>query len=232
MPTSVWSLPIGCRSRPGIGLSGVRSSRPGSSWPPLRQWISVGLHAVFVLHHAAHPDHGGDLIFRQADALAAQVLRRLDAGVGADVDAGMAEQPRHEGRDADIGRGAGRDGAHVARERQLRDVEFLVAEGAEENLLGIERQVGDGAALDLDAAVLDRAACGRNCRRRSLSAPRPLHLLAMFGCGRTGRTESVLAYIRAVKPIKPVALLDARLRDNFTSKSTSLSALEREGERP
>ena len=30
-----------------------------------------GLDAVFVLQHAAHPHHRGDLIFRQADALAA-----------------------------------------------------------------------------------------------------------------------------------------------------------------
>ena len=62
------------------------------------------LHAVFVLHHAAHPDHRGDLIFRHADALAAQVLRLLDAGALADVDAGMAEDARHERRHADIGR--------------------------------------------------------------------------------------------------------------------------------
>ena len=156
MPTSVLSCGIGCRSRPGIGLSGVRSSRPGCSWPPLRQWISDGVHAVFVLHHAAHPDHRGDLIFRQADALAAQVLGLADAGVLADVDAGMAEDARHEGRNADIGRGAGRDRADVARERNLRDVEFLESEGAVENLLRIERQVGHRAALDLDPAVLDR----------------------------------------------------------------------------
>ena len=32
-----WKVPS------AIGLSGVRSSRPASSWPPLRQWISVGL---------------------------------------------------------------------------------------------------------------------------------------------------------------------------------------------
>ena len=37
MPTSVLSWGIALRSRPGMGLSGVRSSRPASSWPPLRQ---------------------------------------------------------------------------------------------------------------------------------------------------------------------------------------------------
>ena len=156
MPTSVLSLPIGCRSSPGIGFSGVRSSRPGSSWPPLRQWMSVGLHAVFVLQHAAHPDHRGDLVLGQADALAAQVVRLADAGIGAHIDAGVAEQPRHERRDADIVRRAGRHGADIARERQLGDLELLEAEGAKEDFLRIERQVVDGAALDLHAAVLDR----------------------------------------------------------------------------
>src|SRR5262249_32646151 len=92
-----------------------------------------------------------------ADALAAQVSRRADAGVHANVDAGMPEQPRHEGGDAHIGRRPGRDGAHVARERKLRDVEFLVAERAEKNFLGIERQIRDGAALDLHPAVADGA---------------------------------------------------------------------------
>jgi hypothetical protein len=42
MPTSVRFSPMAARSRPGIGLSGVRSPRPGSSWPPLRQRISAG----------------------------------------------------------------------------------------------------------------------------------------------------------------------------------------------
>src|SRR5580658_10583175 len=46
-------------------------------------------HAVFVLHHAAHPDHRGDLIFRYADALAAQILRLGDARIFADIDTGM-----------------------------------------------------------------------------------------------------------------------------------------------
>src|SRR6185312_16677897 len=49
------------------------------------------LDAVLVLHDAALPDHGGDLIFRHADALALEVLRLGDAAIGADIDAGMAE---------------------------------------------------------------------------------------------------------------------------------------------
>ena len=116
----------------------------------------VGLHAVFVLQHAAHPDHGRDLVFGQADALAAQVLRLVDAGVGAHIDAGMPEQPRHERRDADVLRRARGDRADVARERHLRDVEFLELEQPVEDLLRIERQVVDVAALDLHPAVDDR----------------------------------------------------------------------------
>jgi hypothetical protein len=71
-------------------------------------------NAVFVLHHGAHPDYRGNLIFGQADALAAQILRPADSGTVADIDARMAKNPRHEGRNADIGRGAGRHRADVA----------------------------------------------------------------------------------------------------------------------
>src|SRR5262249_2886697 len=68
---------------------------PGLLLPTVAPMDLVRLDAVFVLHHAAHPDHRGDLIFREADALAAQILRRADACVGADVDAGVAAEPRH-----------------------------------------------------------------------------------------------------------------------------------------
>src|SRR5207253_3022993 len=44
----------------------------------------------------------------------------------------------------------------VARKRQLGDVEFLVAEGAKENLLGIERQVGDRAPFHPHPTLPDR----------------------------------------------------------------------------
>src|SRR5262249_6314533 len=115
------------------------------------------LDAIFVLHHAAHPDHGRDLIFGHADALAAQILGLLDARVGADVHARMTEDARDERRNGDVGRGAGRYRAQVARERELRDVELVKLEGAVEGLLRVERQVGDGAAVDLDAAIPDRA---------------------------------------------------------------------------
>ena len=130
---------------------------PGLLLPAVAPMDFGRLDAVFVLHQAAHPHHRGDLIFGQADALAAQVLRLADAGVLADIDAGMPENARHESGDADIGRGAGRHRAQIARKRQLRDVEFLEFEGAVENLFGIERQIGGRAALDPDASIHDRA---------------------------------------------------------------------------
>src|SRR5262249_14771187 len=114
-------------------------------------------HAVFVLQHAAHPDHGGDLIFRPANPLALEIGPGADAGIAAHIDAGMPEQPRDKGWDADIGRIARGHGADIAREREFRDVELLIAEGAEEYLLGIERQVSGRAAFHLYPAIPDGA---------------------------------------------------------------------------
>src|SRR5262245_20487902 len=165
-------------------------------------------HAVFVLQHAAHPDHGGDLIFRQADALAPEVGRRADAGIGAHVDPGMPKQPRHEGGDADIGRIPRCDRAHIARKRKLRDVEFLVAEGAKEDFFRIKRQVDDLAAFDLDAAVPDGARAvviaARN-RYRHLNHWGLLVVSRWDGVGARQRDansslwQSVLASLSAVK---------------------------------
>src|SRR5262245_36123744 len=68
----------------------------------------------------------------------------------------MAEQPRHERRDADVLRHAGRHHADEARTGNLGNLELLELEQAVEDFLGIERQKVDGAAVDLDATVLDR----------------------------------------------------------------------------
>jgi hypothetical protein len=116
----------------------------------------VRRNAVFMLHQAAHPYDRGDLILRHANALAAQIGRRLYARIAANIDAGMAEDARHEGRYSNVGRGSIGHGAQVAREGEFTDVEFLVLKCAEEDFLGIERQIGDGAALDLHPPVHDR----------------------------------------------------------------------------
>src|SRR4029079_692302 len=116
----------------------------------------VRFDAVFVLQHAAHPDHRCDLIFRQPDSLAAQVFRFPDASVGADIDARVPEDARNERRNPDIGRRAGCRRTDEAGERQVADVELFEFESAVEDLLWIERQVVYVAPLDLHAAVYDR----------------------------------------------------------------------------
>src|SRR5262249_27905860 len=64
---------------------------------------------------------------------------------------------RDERGNPDIFRRPRRDSPDIARERKLGDIEFGVAEGAKENLLGIEGKIGRGAAFHLDATVLERA---------------------------------------------------------------------------
>nr|WP_292038977.1 hypothetical protein [Massilia sp. UBA6681] len=113
--------------------------------------------AVVVLQDRAHPDVGGELVLGQADAAAAQVLGALDA-VGAHVDRGVAEGARQEHRHADVGQGAGGGLDGGAGERQLADVEFLGAEGAEEDLFRRERHEDGIDAVDLDGAVDQGAA--------------------------------------------------------------------------
>ncbi len=63
-----------------------------------------GIDAVFVLQNAALPHRRGELIFRNADALADQILGLGDAALGGDEDAVMAEEPRGKDRDRDEGR--------------------------------------------------------------------------------------------------------------------------------
>src|SRR5260370_38955158 len=95
----------------------------------------------------------------------------------------MPEQARHEGGDADIGRIPRGYRADVARERKLRDVEFVVAEGAKEDFFRIKRQVGDLAAFHLDAAVPDGPGAVLVAARNGY---RPLHhrgLLTGFALG-------------------------------------------------
>ena len=118
----------------------------------------LGLDAVFVGEHAAYPDVGGDLVFGQAYGLALEVGRRLDAAVGADVDARVAEQARHKGRHADVGVLAAGGHQRVAGHRDFRHVKFVELEGAVKSLLGFYRHGGHFTALYRRAAVKERAA--------------------------------------------------------------------------
>src|SRR3984893_2184152 len=115
------------------------------------------LDPVFVLQDAAHPDIGGHLIFRQPDGLALEVLRARDAAVGADIDAAVTKQPRHEGRDRDVMGVAARRRHRVAAHRDFGDVEFGELEGAVERLFRLQVDRGDVATFDRRAAVEYRA---------------------------------------------------------------------------
>ena len=132
--------------------------------------MDVGrIDAVFLLEDAAHPDVRGLLVFRQADELALEIGRAADVAVSPDVDRRMPEMSRHERRNRDVGTKAARRRHQVAVERQLGDVEVVIAERPEKQLLGIERQIGDLAPVDLHAAVLDRTGAvvfgAGNCQR-------------------------------------------------------------------
>ena len=142
--------------RPAAALIWARSSRPGSSSPPRRHLMSRGLtpyssssmprtQTFAVIWYSGMPMR-----------LALEVRRRFDAAVGADVDAGVPEQPRHEGRDGDVVRLAARQRQQIAAHRDFGDVELLEFEGAVERLLGRIRHRDDVAALDRRAAVEDR----------------------------------------------------------------------------
>src|SRR5580704_17048611 len=114
------------------------------------------LDAVIVFQESARPDIGGELIFRHADFAALEVLRRFHP-VGADIDRGVAERARDEGRHRDIGTIALRRFHRIARHRQFANVELGGAEGAEENLLRHELHIDRIDAVDLDGAVDQRA---------------------------------------------------------------------------
>src|SRR5262249_61938359 len=62
----------------------------------------LGLQPEIVLQDAAYPYVGRDLVLGEPDRLPGERQRPVDAAVGADIDAGMAEQARNEGRDAHV----------------------------------------------------------------------------------------------------------------------------------
>src|SRR5207248_4571300 len=103
--------------------------------------------------------------------------------------------------DADIGRIPRRHSTDVARERKFRNVEFLVAEGAKENLLGIERQVGRLAAFHLHPAIPDGACAvviAARDRYRHFDHLGPPDRLGGW-VEAAGSGKSVLASVLAVK---------------------------------
>ena len=113
--------------------------------------------AVFVAQEPPEPHDGGHLIFGDADALSTQVLRTVDAAVGADIDRRVAEHPRQEHRDRYIGRDPARQRDQIRTEPDFGDLELAMKEGAFEAFLDRHGEMIDGAALDRHPPVLQRA---------------------------------------------------------------------------
>jgi hypothetical protein len=90
--------------------------------------------AEIMLQHAAHEDDGGRAILRGADALAAQILRRLDADARPHIDAGMAKNLRQRDRQGDERAAAACQKSDIGGERQLGDLELLVLQHARKDL--------------------------------------------------------------------------------------------------
>jgi hypothetical protein len=95
----------------------------------------LGPDAVLVGQEPAHPDVGGELILRQADPAAPQILGRSDAGVRAHIDGSVAEFLGHEDRDCRVGRFAAAHLQHIGTEGHLGHVELAPEHPAQENLL-------------------------------------------------------------------------------------------------
>ena len=129
----------------------------------------AGMHAEFVLQDAARPDRPGLLIFRHADALAAQVGRRGDAGIVAHDDAGVEELAHGEDRDRHPAGIAARHRDDQRRHRHLGDVEFGEAQLPPEHLGRMHHGGDELDPLRRRRGLRAAAACAR-CRRARCSA--------------------------------------------------------------
>jgi hypothetical protein len=88
-----------------------------------------GAHVVFVGENTARPDAGRDRVGADADLLALEVLRHLDAGVGPHDETAVMKPSHDEDRQRDE-RCAERACDHVGGGRHLADVELDVANHA------------------------------------------------------------------------------------------------------
>jgi hypothetical protein len=100
--------------------------------------------------------HGGHLIFRNADDLAAQILRCANPAVGADVDVAVTEYPRHESRDAQVARIAAQARQDVRTGGQLGHVEILRVIDAREKLFRPQWEEVDVTSLHRHTTAHDR----------------------------------------------------------------------------
>ena len=112
---------------------------------------------VLMCQHAFHEDETGRPELRGTDTLALEVRRRLDARVGAHIDAGVAKHLRQRHRDADERTCAAALQRRIGGERQLRYVELLLLQHARERLARPHHLDVEIDAFGLDAAVDQRA---------------------------------------------------------------------------
>jgi hypothetical protein len=172
--------------KPGRQIERKLVAPPRIGEPGLDPIDVLGGDAVLVLEIAAEPHHRRHLIFRHADALAAQVGGSCDAAIGADVDGRVAEHARQEDRDRHVGRGAARQRDQVGAEADLGDIELAMEVGALEALLHRDGQVVDVAPFNAHAPVGQRAHAvvvpGRDGDRQPAHDRSSVRALTWGGC--------------------------------------------------
>ena len=99
------------------------------------------------LEKTARINAGGLRPFRNADGFTFQVLRRLNAAVGAHIERRMAEHARRKYRNADERRIALRGKADELAERHFGNVPLAVLDEAKEHFLDRQHETGQHDAL-------------------------------------------------------------------------------------
>src|SRR5215813_2107047 len=110
-----------------------------------------------MLQKAAQETQPGRAVLRGADALALEVLRRIDARALAHIDAGVAEDLRERDRHRHERAIAARLQRRVGRERELGDLELLFVQHALEALARPQHLDIEIDAVGLHAPVHQRA---------------------------------------------------------------------------
>src|SRR3989442_7098114 len=116
-----------------------------------------GLDAVLVLQDSANPYGRGHLVLRHADSLAGELLRLADAALRGDENARVPEKARWKNGDGDEGGVLTHERHAIRGQRHLRRVELAVAQHPEKRLLDEEFVIDEVDALEVHAAVGERA---------------------------------------------------------------------------
>ncbi len=220
---SVASISPSARSRPSVFLGHVvldgdffQERQHGRAAMRARR-IHRALHPVdfgqvdaeLVLQHAVDEDGGGHRIKRHADALAFEVLRRLDSRFTIDGDEAKPERDRGKHRDGDeraffVGEALDEFGARI-----FRNVEFLPAGHAVED----RARLIDGDEIQVDAVGLNLSGIERQhpviepARKRQLQLGHERSFLRYFyaalrlACAPSGRKAGGLLERHALNAI-------------------------------